>query len=352
MILYLFLLLWLAPSWSYGVSFDPFTDKTEITHHGGPILTREVNLMLIFYGDDHDDDQKNLIRNFIKSLNEDRKATSDKGVPQVSTWWKVVEAYQAAVPGANAGKPPEIKVIADKQKITSPKYGKVLTDQEIIPNLIKDVTHGDNKVIPVIVAAKDVTVQGLCTGKCADKGVVASWFVGGRVDWLMFRWIFMGLLIVGWGEQNFSIFDGIIEGHAYIVVGNPETECPGACGWPFQEADSGPKGPILKPPNGNMPGDAMVVAFAGALVDTILSPQNTGFFGGNEFEPYGPATVCRGIFGEGASPGNPGKVLTDPKTGGNYNAVGNDGNKFLVPAIWNPKTKSCWTPMMKGGPYD
>ncbi|XP_038997937.1 protein EXORDIUM-like 1 [Hibiscus syriacus] len=314
MILYLFLLLWLAPSWSYGVSFDPFTDKTEITHHGGPILTREVNLMLIFYGDDHDDDQKNLIRNFIKSLNEDRKATSDKGVPQVSTWWKVVEAYQAAVPGANAGKPPEIKVIADKQKITSPKYGKVLTDQEIIPNLIKDVTHGDNKVIPVIVAAKDVTVQGLCTGKCADKGVV--------------------------------------EGHAYIVVGNPETECPGACGWPFQEADSGPKGPILKPPNGNMPGDAMVVAFAGALVDTILSPQNTGFFGGNEFEPYGPATVCRGIFGEGASPGNPGKVLTDPKTGGNYNAVGNDGNKFLVPAIWNPKTKSCWTPMMKGGPYD
>ncbi|KAE8709968.1 Tho complex subunit 7/Mft1p [Hibiscus syriacus] len=314
MIAYLFLLLSLAPSLSYGVSFDPFTDKTEITHHGGPILTREVNLMLIFYGDDREDGQKNLIRNFIKSLNEDRGATKEKGLPQVSTWWKMVEAYQAAVPGANAGKPPVIKVIADKQKITSPKYGKVLTAQEIIPNLIKDVTQGDNKVIPVIVAAKDVTVQGLCAGKCADKGIV--------------------------------------DDNAYIVVGNPETECPGACGWPFNEADSGPKGPILKPPNQNMPGDAMVVAFAGALVDTILSPHNTGFFGGNEFEPYGPATVCRGIFGEGASPGNPGKVLTDPKTGGNYNAVGNEGKEFLVPAIWNPKTKSCWTPMMKGGTDD
>ncbi|KAL4366806.1 hypothetical protein GQ457_05G009630 [Hibiscus cannabinus] len=309
--LYLCLLLSLAPSLSYGISFDPFTDKTEIKHHGGPILAGQVNLMLIWYGDESDDVHKNLIRNFIKSLNDDRKSSRDKGEPQVSDWWKVVESYQSLLPGAKPGEQPPIKVIGDKQKITSPSYGKVLTMQLMIPGLIQDVIHGDPSLLPVIVTTKDVTVQGLCAGKCAENG----------------------------------FYD---KGKPFIAVGNPETECPGACGWPFFEADSGPKGPILKPPNANMAGDAMVTAFAGALVDTILSPQDTGFYGGNEFEPIGPATVCREIFGEGAAPGNPGKVLTDPETGGNYNAVGNEGKKFLVPAIWNPKTKSCWTPMMKG----
>ncbi|KAK8717165.1 hypothetical protein V6N13_044442 [Hibiscus sabdariffa] len=314
MIIYLLLLLSLAPSFSHGVNFDPFTDKTKITYHGGPILTGQVNLMLIWYGDDNDNVVKNLIRNFIKSLNKKRKSSTDKGLPQVATWWKMVESYQSLVPGAKrGGEPPKIKVVAEKQKSTSPKYGKVLTTQIIIPNLIESVTHGDPKLIPVIVPAKDVTVQGLCAGKCADKGIVEN-------------------------------------GTAYIVVGNPETECPEACGWPFVEADSGPKGPVLKPPNGHIAGDAMVAAFAGALVDTVLSPQNSGFFGGNEFEPIGPATVCRGIYGEAAAPGDPGKVLYDPKKGGNYNAVGKEGKKFLIPAIWNPETKSCWTPMMKGGP--
>ncbi|KAE8691592.1 Tho complex subunit 7/Mft1p [Hibiscus syriacus] len=310
MIIYLFLLLSLIPCISNGISFDPFTDKTEITYHGGPILTGKVNLMLIWYGDENDNVHKNLIRNFVKSLNKERKSATKKGQPQVKTWWKVVESYQSLLPGAKSGEPPDIKVVAEKQKSTNPKYGKVLTQQIIIPNLIEAVTHGDTGLLPVIIAARDVTVQGLCAGKCADKGVL---------------------------ENNQS----------YIVVGNPETECPGACGWPFFEADSGPKGPVLKPPNQNMAGDAMVAAFAGALVDTVLSPKNSGFFGGNEFEPFGPATVCRGIFGEDAAPGHPGKVLTDSKEGGNYNAIGNEGKRFLVPAIWNPKTKSCWTPMMK-----
>ncbi|KAE8689246.1 Tho complex subunit 7/Mft1p [Hibiscus syriacus] len=207
----------LARRGAWGVpGFDPFTDKTEITHHGGPILTGKVKLMLIW------------------------KSATKKGQPQVKTWWKVVESYQSLLPGAKPGEPPEIKVVAEKQKSTSPKYGKVLTQQKIIPDLIKDVTHGDTDLLPVIVAARDVTVDGLCAGKCADKGLL---------------------------ENNQS----------YIVVGNPETECPGACGWPFFEADSGPKGPILKPPNQNMAGDAMVAAFAGALVDTVLSPQNYGF---------------------------------------------------------------------------
>ncbi|XP_039040702.1 protein EXORDIUM-like 1 [Hibiscus syriacus] len=205
MIIYLFFLLSLIPCIINGISFDPFTDKTEITYHGGPILAGKVNLMLIWYGDENDNVHKNLLG--ISSIVEQRKEICHKkGQPQVKTWWKVVENYQSLLPGAKSGEPPEIKVVAEKQKSTNPKYGKVLTQQKIIPDLIQDVTHGDTSLLPVIIAARDVTVEGLCAGKCADKGVL---------------------------ENNQS----------YIVVGNPETECPGACGWPFFEADSGPKGP-------------------------------------------------------------------------------------------------------------
>lgn len=92
-----------------------------------------------------------------------------------------------------------------------------------------------------------------------------------------------------------------------------------------------------------MVADAMVIAFAGALVDTITNPMNDGIYHSNKAHELGPATVCKGIFGPGAAPGNPGKVLTDRKTRRNFNAYGNNNKKFLLPAIWNPKTKSCWT---------
>lgn len=127
------------------------------------------------------------------------------------------------------------------------------------------------------------------------------------------------------------------------MIGNPEIECPGACGWPFHEVDAGPKGPVYKPPNQNMAADAMVVAVAGALANTVTNPQNTGFYGGIEFDPIEAATACRGIFGPGASHGNPGKVFTDPKTGVNFNAHGSNGRQFLLPALWHPGTSSCWT---------
>lgn len=130
----------------------------------------------------------------------------------------------------------------------------------------------------------------------------------------------------------------------YIIVGNPETECPAACGWPFHEVNTGPKnGVVLKPPNVNMAADAMVVALAAALADTVTNPLGTGFYDGLEMDPIGPALACKGIFGKDASPGNPGIVQTDLATGVSFNALGNKGKKFLLPAIWDLKTSSCWT---------
>ncbi|XP_022719915.1 protein EXORDIUM-like 2 [Durio zibethinus] len=304
----LFLLLLFTPSLGQVHGYDPFTSKAVMTHHGGPLLTGSLNVALIWYGN-CGRVQKSTIRNFVKSLNNEGDRTNLQ--PQVSSWWQVVESYQSAVPGSPlAGRPsPKIivKVVKQVTDLTY-KYGKILTTLDYIPKLVQDATNGDPNLFPIIVTARDVTVQGLCTGKCADHGVVDS-------------------------------------NKPYIVVGNPETECPGACGWPFHQADNGPKGMVLQPPNLNMAADSMVIALATALADTVTNPLSTGFYNGIQLNPIGPGLACRGIFGSGSFPGNPGKVHIDPTTGGAFNAHGNKGRKFLLPAIWNPKTSSCWTPM-------
>ncbi|XVE62287.1 hypothetical protein DITRI_Ditri06bG0105900 [Diplodiscus trichospermus] len=304
-----FLLLEFTPSLGHGHSYDPFTSNPEITYHGGPVLNGTLNLALIWYGN-CGRVQKSTIRNFIKSLNNEGDRTSLQ--PQVSSWWHVVESYQSAVPGAAPVGPrrsPSIIVNVAKQVADRTyKYGKILTLVDFIPKLVQDYTNGDPNLIPIIVTARDVTVQGLCTGKCSDHGVVD-------------------------------------DKQPYIVVGNPETECPGACGWPFYQSDNGPKGMVLQPPNLNMAADAMVIALAKALADTVTNPVSTGFYGGSQMSPLGPGLACKGIFGTGAFPGNPGNVHIDPITGGAFNAHGNKGKKFLLPAIWDSRTSSCWTLM-------
>lgn len=131
----------------------------------------------------------------------------------------------------------------------------------------------------------------------------------------------------------------------YIIVGNPESECPGTCAWPFHKADFGPQGVTYQPPNRNVGADAMAISFASALAGTVTNPFNTGFYQGPKSDPLEAATACVGIFGTGAFPGYTGKIRVDPHTGGCFNAHGVKGKKFLLPAVWNPMTRSCWTTM-------
>lgn len=121
-----------------------------------------------------------------------------------------------------------------------------------------------------------------------------------------------------------------------MVVGNPETECPQACGYPFI-------GSKLKPPSGSIGADAMVMHFAADLAHTVTNPYNTGFYSGSQAKPVEISSACYRVFGSGAKKGSTGKIIVDPKTGAGFNAVGNRGKKFLIPALWSPQSKSCWT---------
>uniref|UniRef100_A0A2C9VAA9 Uncharacterized protein n=1 Tax=Manihot esculenta TaxID=3983 RepID=A0A2C9VAA9_MANES len=220
----------------------------------------------------------NAIRAFLDSLNYNAGANLQ---PQVSEWWKVVGDY------ANKG-PINVK---ETKQVTDTNYstGKNVTRDRLKP-LVEKATADDKEAIPVIFTAKDVNVQGLSAGKCSEHGV--------------------------------------LENKPYLIVGNPENECPGACAWPFHKSDKGPIGVILNPPNGNVGADTMIIAFAEGLHDD---------------GPIEADSACHRVFGSGALPGYTGKVRIDPNTGGGFNAHGSRGRKFLLPAVWDPKAQACWT---------
>ncbi|KAJ7967178.1 protein EXORDIUM-like [Quillaja saponaria] len=268
-----------------------------LTYHNGPILNGNVNLVLLWYGP-FARVQKRSINSFLKSLNFNGGGNLQ---PQVSSWWQVVESYQSVARKGN-GKI-QVNIAAT---VNDPNYsiGKIL-NQDFIRILVQKVAKPNTVV--VILASRQVTVQGTCMGKCSQHGAI--------------------------GNQP------------YIIVQNPEYECPGECAWPFHKSDSGPQGVVFTPPSGNVGADAMVISLASGLAETVTNPFNTGFFTPGRHDAVEATTACPAMFGTGAFPGNAGKVRIDPKTGGAFNAHGVKGRQFLLPALWNPKTSSCWTPL-------
>ncbi|MCE5165922.1 hypothetical protein HAX54_013163, partial [Datura stramonium] len=89
--------------------------------------------------------------------------------------------------------------------------------------------------------------------------------------------------------------------------------------------------------------DGMVINLATILAGTVTNPFDGGYFQGPANAPLEAVSACTGIFGSGAFPGYPGEVLLDIKTGASYNAPGVNGRKYLLPAMWDPKTSKCKT---------
>lgn len=268
-------------------------DAAPLTHHGGRLLTGNLNVGILWYGP-IPKAQKKAILSFLRSLNMKTPEPDAANQPQVSSWWNIVESYGAAAGNNNI----PVKVI---NQVFDPNYsyGKVLIKDFIKP-LLPKATGGNKNTLALIIASKGVTVQDMCAGSCAQHG--------------------------------------LIENQPYVAVGNPEEECP-ACAWPFLPS-KGKTGAIMKPPNGNVGADAMVKLLAGGLAGAVTNPFGDGFFanahGGDILEA---TSKCPDdLFATT-------KVSVDLKTGGAFNAVGDKGTKFLLPAIWNPKTSSCWTPL-------
>lgn len=130
---------------------------------------------------------------------------------------------------------------------------------------------------------------------------------------------------------------------AYVWVGNSVTQCPGECAWPFHQPIYGPQTPPLGAPNGDVGVDGMIINLATLLAATVTNPFGDGYFQGPANAPLEAVTACTGIFGTGSYPGYPGQVLVDSTTGASFNAKGLGGRKYLLPAMWDPKTAQCTT---------
>lgn len=269
------------------VKQEPLTLK----YHNGALLKGEITVNLIWYGK-FTPAQRAIIVDFIQSLGSTRAPR-----PSAAAWWRTTEKYHG---GAST--------LAVGNQILHENYpfGKILKNSHIIGLGSRPNNQVDS--INVVLTADDVAVEGFCM-RCGSHGYA------------------------GRGKARF----------AYIWVGNSATQCPGQCAWPFHQPLYGPQTSPLVAPNGDVGVDGMIINLATLLAGTVTNPYSDGYFQGPPTAPLEAVSACTGLFGSGAYPGYPGKVLVDKSTGASYNANGVNGRKFLLPAMWDPESSACST---------
>eukprot|EP00249_Psilotum_nudum_P028837 c38789_g1_i1 orf=152-1186(+) len=278
-----------------------------LPYHNGPVLSgKSIDLYLIFYGG-FTNSQREIVLDFLNSF----RSVSGADAHAVSSWWKTTTGYKDAF-----GSGVSASVNLAKQ-MTDATYslGKTLKVADI-EALVKHAVHlkvfpTSPKAIYMVLTSKDVYVDGFCMNTC---GFHAYAFPSPATEDKMLP---------------------------YAWVGNSETQCPGQCAWPFATPHFGPQAPPLRPPNGDVGMDGMIINIATVLAGAATNPYDTGYYQGDAAAPLESVSACVGIFGKGAYPGYPGELMVHNKTGSSFNARGNGDRRFLIPAMWNPASLNC-----------
>lgn len=285
-------------------------DQPQLLHyHNGALLSGKISINLIWYGN-FKPSQRAIISDFITSLSS--SSPSDNAQPSVATWWKTTEKYYHL---ASKKQHSSLSLSLGKQILDEGySLGKSLTSKQIVELASK----GDQKnAINVVLTASDVAVEKFCLSRCGTHGA-APGSKAGHVKGKNYRF-------------------------AYIWVGNSEIQCPGQCAWPFHQPIYGPQSPPLVAPNNDVGLDGMTINLASLLAGTATNPFGNGYFQGPAEAPLEAASACPGVYGKGAYPGYAGDLLVDPATGASYNALGSNGRKYVLPALYDPSTSSCST---------
>ncbi|KAG9459551.1 hypothetical protein H6P81_004059 [Aristolochia fimbriata] len=276
---------------------------TKLEYHGGPLLTGPpaVNVYLLWYGS-FSPQHKLAVSDFFASFHS---ATPGS----VSAWWRTVEAYR------DARRAPVSGTVSLAAQASDPgcSLGKTLRRAHVA-SLARDAIAkkrlfplDDDGGLYLVLTAPDVAVERFCMSSCGFHDSVA---VSGRK---------------------------VVFGH----VGDPAAQCPGLCAWPYAVPTYGPPGAVpLVAPNG-VGVDGMVMNVAAVLAGSATNPFGNGYFQGDALAPLEAATACAGMFGDGAYPGYPGKLMTDPRTRASFNVYGARGRRFLLPAMWDPLSLTC-----------
>ncbi|KAM5575633.1 protein EXORDIUM-like 2 [Rosa sericea] len=264
-----------------------------LKYHKGPLLHGNVTVNLVWYGK-FSPNQRSILVDFLQSLSSGHRAPQ----PSVSSWWQTIAGYTRG---------PCTVAVGNQILQQSYSLGKTLTSQKLAVLAAKGSKRGSKTAaVSVVLTDADVAVEGFCMSRCGSHGSSRG-------------------------------------GSAYAWVGNPGKQCPGQCAWPFHQPIYGPQTPPLVSPNGDVGIDGMVINLATVLAGTVTNPFDNGYFQGAAGAGLEAVSACTGIFGKGAYPGYPGEVVLDKTTGASYNAVGVRGRKYLLPAMWDPKTSACKT---------
>ncbi|KAG5000522.1 hypothetical protein AAZX31_08G176000 [Glycine max] len=284
----LLLLLLLNPHTTLGAQ------NLMLPYHNGALLKGTITVNLLWYGS-FTPIQRSIILDFINSLS----STAGAPLPSVASWWKTTDKYRGG----------STTIVLGKQILEQTySLGNYLNGTQLV-SLSSRFDHLN--AINVVLTSSDVGVDGFCRSRCGTHG---------------------------------SITNGQKARIPYVWVGNSEAQCPGQCAWPFHQPAYGPQAPPLIAPNGDVGLDGMVINVATLLAGTVTNPFNEGFYQGPPTAPLEAVSACTGIFGSGAYPGYPGRVLVDKTTGASYNSYGaGNGRKYLLPAMWDPQTSACKT---------
>ncbi|CAL5051892.1 unnamed protein product [Urochloa decumbens] len=298
-----------APSAAFLVQPQP----NLLTYHNGAVLSGDIPVSILWYGR-FTPAQKAVVSDFILSLSAASPPPSP--APSVAQWWTSINRLYLSKASAAASKHGgggaaairSARVVLSRQVSDEEcSLGKSLKLSHL-PALAARAGGRTAGGVALVLTAADVAVEGFCMSRCGHHG----------------------------SDPRYSRA-------AYAWVGNPATQCPGQCAWPFHQPAYGPQAAPLVPPSGDAGMDGVVINVASMVAGAVTNPFGDGFYQGDRGAPLEAATACAGVYGKGAYPGYAGELLVDEATGASYNAHGARGRKYLLPALFDPDTSACST---------
>ncbi|KAF8660786.1 hypothetical protein HU200_057372 [Digitaria exilis] len=299
-----------APSAAFLVQPQP----NLLTYHNGAVLSGDIPVSILWYGR-FTAAQKAIVSDFLLSLSSSPQASSSTA-PSVAQWWSSINKLYLSKASAAVSKNAGGAAIRNARVILAGQVsdercslGKSLKLSQLpaLAAMARPATNAGG--VALVLTAHDVAVEGFCMSRCGHHGS----------------------------------YGGSRAAAAYAWVGNPATQCPGQCAWPFHQPAYGPQSPPLASPNGDVGMDGVVINLAAMVAGAVTNPFGDGFYQGDRGAPLEAATACAGVYGRGAYPGYAGELLVDEATGASYNAHGARGRKYLLPALFDPDTSACST---------
>ncbi|KAL4202143.1 hypothetical protein AMTRI_Chr02g219580 [Amborella trichopoda] len=284
----------------------------KLAYHKGPLLTGDINLYLLWYGQ-FPLSQKSIILDFLASLS--CETPNPRTNASVHSWWATLSSYEDSLGHGIRGCLTVVKQAYDEAYTLGKTVRRIDLKAIVLGAIAKGTFPLDpNKGIYIVLSSRDIGVERFCLSSCGFHEPLTR---TKRAE---------EAIVMGW-------------------VGDSSTQCPGECAWPLAKAQYGPHMEPLKAPNGDIGGDGMVMNLGVILAGALSNPYGSGYFQGNALAPLEAGSACAGVFGTGAYPGYPGVLLKHPKTGASFNAYGVRNRTFILPALWDPKTLSCKTPL-------